>query len=69
VMDGYEALVEIQKINQTIPAIAFTAAVLPNMREHLAMKGFNDFLQKPFRPEDLHKIIVRFCLNNSFHRA
>jgi len=69
VMDGYEALVEIQKINQTIPAIAFTAAVLPNMREHLEAKGFNDFLQKPFRPEDLHKIIVRFCLNDSFHRA
>jgi CheY-like chemotaxis protein len=69
VMDGYEALVEIQKVNQTIPAIAFTAAVLPNMREHLEAKGFNDFLQKPFRPEDLHKIIVRFCLNDSFHRA
>jgi len=69
VMDGYEALVEIQKINQAIPAIAFTAAVLPNMREHLEAKGFNDFLQKPFRPEDLHKIIVRFCLNDSFHRA
>jgi len=69
VMDGYEALVEIQKINQAVPAIAFTAAVLPNMREHLAMKGYNDFLQKPFRPEDLHKIIVRFCLNKTFHRA
>ena len=69
VMDGYEALVEIQKINQAIPAIAFTAAVLPNMREHLANKGFNDFLQKPFRPEDLHKIIVRFCLDKSYHRA
>jgi signal transduction histidine kinase len=57
VMDGYEALVEIRKINQNIPAIAFTAAVLPHMKEHLSDKGFNDFLQKPFRPEDLHKKI------------
>lgn len=57
VMDGYQALAEIRKIDQHIPAIAFTAAVLPNMHEHLKSKGFNDFLQKPFRPEDLHKKI------------
>jgi signal transduction histidine kinase/CheY-like chemotaxis protein len=61
IMDGYEALVEIQKMNRGVPAIAFTAAVLPNMKEHLANKGFNDFLQKPFRPEDLHKKIVLYC--------
>jgi signal transduction histidine kinase len=60
-MDGYEALVEIRKINQQIPTIAFTAAVLPNMKEHLAAKGFDDFLQKPFRPEDLHKKISHYC--------
>jgi CheY-like chemotaxis protein len=61
VMDGYEALAEIRKINKDIPAIAFTAAVLPQMQEHLTSKGFNDFLQKPFRPEDLHKIIALYC--------
>lgn len=58
VMDGYEALAQIRKINTNIPAIAFTAAVLPQMKEYLAGKGFNDFLQKPFRPEDLHKKIA-----------
>jgi signal transduction histidine kinase len=57
IMDGYEALAEIRKINKNIPAIAFTAAVLPQMKEYLASKGFNDFLQKPFRPEDLHRKI------------
>jgi signal transduction histidine kinase len=57
IMDGYEALTQIRKINRNIPAIAFTAAVLPQMKEYLASKGFNDFLQKPFRPEDLHRII------------
>lgn len=61
VMDGYEALAEIRKLNENIPAIAFTAAVLPNMLEHLKSKGFNGFLQKPFRPEDLHKIISQHC--------
>ena len=61
VMDGYEALTAIRKLNQNIPAIAFTAAVLPNMKEHLTDKGFNDFLQKPFRPEDLHRKISLYC--------
>jgi signal transduction histidine kinase/CheY-like chemotaxis protein len=60
VMDGYQALIEIRKVNQNIPAIAFTAAVLPQMKEFLAGKGFNDFLQKPFRPEDLHKKISKY---------
>ena len=61
IMDGYEALAEIRNINHNIPAIAFTAAVLPNMKEHLEEKGFNDFLSKPFRPEDLHKKIAIYC--------
>jgi signal transduction histidine kinase len=60
VMDGYQALAEIRKTNADIPAIAFTAAVLPNMKEHLREKGFNDFLPKPFRPEDLHKKIALY---------
>jgi CheY-like chemotaxis protein len=62
VMDGYQALAEIRKTDSDISAIAFTAAVLPNMKEHLKDKGFNDFLQKPFRPEDLHRIIATYCL-------
>ncbi len=57
VMDGYEALDEMKKDRRNIPAIAFTAAVLPNMKQNLEEKGFDDFLQKPFRPEDLHKKI------------
>src|SRR5438105_6300025 len=61
VMDGYQALAEIREKNKNIPAIAFTAAVLPNMKEHLTNNGFDDFLQKPFRPEDLHKIIALYC--------
>jgi CheY-like chemotaxis protein len=60
IMDGYEALTEIRKLNNTIPAIAFTAAVLPHMKEYLTGKGFNDFLQKPFRPEDLHRKIAMY---------
>jgi|GEM_PF-1532678 len=61
IMDGYQALAEIRKTNVNIPAIAFTAAVFPNMMEQLTDKGFSDFMQKPFRPEDLHKKIASHC--------
>lgn len=59
-MDGYEALNEIRKINAGIPAIAFTAAVFENMQESLVKCGFNDYIQKPFKPQDLQAKLVAF---------
>lgn len=59
-MDGYGALNEIRKVNERIPAIAFTAAVFENMKEKLTASGFNDYIQKPFQPEDLHARLVKF---------
>jgi CheY-like chemotaxis protein len=56
-MDGATALKEIRKINATIPAVAFTAAVYDNMQDDLLQKGFTDFIHKPFRPEELHSKI------------
>jgi signal transduction histidine kinase len=64
-MDGVTALGEIKKINPSIPAIAFTAAVYDNMRADLLQKGFKEFVPKPFRPEDLHsKIATLITLQN-----
>jgi PAS domain S-box-containing protein len=57
-MDGYGALSAIRGMNSTIPAIAFTAAVFDNMKESLINRGFNDFIQKPFRPQDLQAKLV-----------
>ena len=53
-MDGYETIAAIRKIDPAIPALAFTAAVLPELRKKLRDGGFTDVLQKPFKPEDLH---------------
>jgi signal transduction histidine kinase/ActR/RegA family two-component response regulator len=58
-MDGYTALEEVRKINSSIPIIAFTAASFDDMSAKLKLKGFNDYVQKPFRPDDLHKKILR----------
>jgi len=56
-MDGATALKEIRKMNSSIPAVAFTAAVYDNMQADLLQKGFTDFIHKPFRPEELHSKI------------
>jgi signal transduction histidine kinase/CheY-like chemotaxis protein len=54
-MDGYTFLQHVRKDNHEIPAIAFTAAVYDNMQADLKKRGFTDYIQKPFRPDDLHK--------------
>ncbi len=56
-MDGPTALREIRKINNSVPAMAFTAAVYDNMQIDLLSKGFVNYVHKPFRPEDLHQKI------------
>jgi signal transduction histidine kinase/CheY-like chemotaxis protein len=60
VMDGYEAIIEIRKIDPKIPAIAFTAAVFDDMKRKLTGNGFTDYLSKPFRPEELHNKIQEY---------
>ena len=57
-MDGATALQEIRKMNNSVPAVAFTAAVYDNMQADLLQKGFTDYIHKPFRPEDLHNKIA-----------
>ena len=58
-MDGITALAEIRKLDGTVPAIAFTAAVYEDMRIDLMKKGFMEVVPKPFRPEDLHNKILK----------
>ena len=60
-MDGYEVIKEIRKSNYDIPVIAFTAALYDNMHSDLINKGFTDYIQKPFRPEDLHTKLAKYA--------
>ena len=57
-MDGKELLSQVRAINKDIPAIAFTAAVYENMYDDLQKHGFNGYLHKPFRPDDMHRNIL-----------
>ena len=62
VMDGYQAIEEIRKLNAAIPVIAFTASVFDDMKNVLLAAGFNDFIAKPFRPEELHHKIATYAM-------
>ncbi len=59
--DGYETVAAIRETNKAIPVIAFTAAVYDNMHADLVSKGFTDYIQKPFRPEDLHRKLAMYA--------
>lgn len=60
-IDGYEVLRELRKKDPKVPAVAFSAGVQSNMKENLIKFGFTDFLQKPFKPEDLHAMIIFYA--------
>ncbi|MBL0745827.1 response regulator [Chryseolinea lacunae] len=62
VMDGYEATQKIRAMAdpyfKTIPILALTASAMLGMRDKAMNVGMNDFITKPFSPEDLyHKIV------------
>jgi signal transduction histidine kinase/CheY-like chemotaxis protein len=58
-MDGKELLALVRTIDKDIPAIAFTAAVYENMYDDLQQHGFNGYLHKPFRPDEMHSNILQ----------
>lgn len=57
VMDGYEATAEIRKHadpqKANVPIIALTASVALDAREKISNAGINDFVSKPFNPDEL----------------
>jgi signal transduction histidine kinase len=44
-----------------IPVIALTAISYNDMLEHIGPHGFNDYLGKPFRPEQVTSMVTFFC--------
>jgi signal transduction histidine kinase/CheY-like chemotaxis protein len=59
-IDGFGVVEAVRNNHSTVPVIAFTAAVFSDMKEKLHRHGFNGFLQKPFKPEDLHQKIMKY---------
>jgi len=52
VMDGYTATLKIREFNKQIPIIALTASATSNVREKVIAVGMQDYVTKPFNPDD-----------------
>ena len=62
VMDGLEATRLIRKFKSAdeLPVIALTAHAFAEERERSRAAGMNDFLAKPFKPDDLYELVDRW---------
>jgi Amt family ammonium transporter len=65
-MDGFEATGEIRNpasrvLNHQIPIIAMTANAMRGDREACIQAGMDDYLAKPFQPQELKDILEKWC--------
>lgn len=61
VMDGIEAFNKLKEIeNFNTPVITFTADNENGAKEKYLSMGFNDYLSKPIKTEDVKKIIDKY---------
>lgn len=60
VMDGYEATATLRKMGYTVPIIALTASASMSDMNKIIQCGMNDFVSKPFNPNDLFHKLQRF---------
>lgn len=65
IMDGYQAAVAIrstQNPNQHVPIIALTASAMPDHKSIALSVGMDDFLPKPFEPNQLYTILKKYAV-------
>lgn len=62
VMNGFDAAIEIRKMadpkKANIPIIALTASALFDIKERVYSSGMNDYVSKPFKPDELYEKIL-----------
>lgn len=58
-LDGYQTTQEIRKFNTEIPIFALTADAFSDTRTRALASGMNDFISKPFNPDELYNKIVK----------
>ena len=63
-ISGIEAAKIIREFNKTVPIIALTAITIEENLEDFYSAGFNEFISKPFNPEEFFEKIRRMLRNN-----
>lgn len=68
-MDGYEATRRIRSAGITaLPIIAMTAHAMDKDRAQCKAAGMNDFITKPFDPDQLFAVLARWVSNNAISK-
>ena len=72
VMDGLEATEKFREIEQNdltrtpTTIVAFTAYAIEGDRERFISAGMDDYIAKPFQPEELIRVIEKYALRHRF---
>lgn len=65
IMDGYTATENIRKIDGNVPIIALTASATMNNQDRAFTVGMNDYVTKPFNPQELFQKIAKYTVLNT----
>jgi CheY-like chemotaxis protein len=67
-MDGYQATEAIRNFEEekfkSLPIIALTASAMLDVKEQVFSAGMNDYLTKPFNPNELYLMILKYSKIN-----
>ena len=61
IMDGYEATEKIREFDKVTPIIALTASATLDTKEKTFEVGMNDYISKPFNPDELYETIKKYA--------
>jgi signal transduction histidine kinase/ActR/RegA family two-component response regulator len=69
-MDGLSATPRLREIERRLgrrrtPVIAFSANVMADERSAFAAAGMDDFIAKPYRGEELRRMVERWCMRSA----
>jgi signal transduction histidine kinase/CheY-like chemotaxis protein len=64
VMDGYTATRKIREFNTEVPIVALTASATSNVRQKVADAGMQDYVTKPFNPDDFYTRLKKHLFGN-----
>lgn len=58
VLNGYEASLQIRKLDKDVPIVAMTADAISGVEEECRKSGIDHYISKPFEPENFVKTLI-----------